>query len=112
MRMEADRMEAEVKRLRQAADMLDPRDVFPSDEHMNLAKISKLIREPLERMKSSKELAIEALKSTGRPMTRDELWDYVQSKNPKVTSRDGFGVALSSNSNIFQFKDGKWSLVE
>lgn len=111
MRVEADRMEAEIKRLREAADMLDPRQPIPADP-LDLNKISRLIREPLERMKSSKELAIDALKASGRPMTREELWAYAQSRNSKITSRDGFGVALSSNSETFQFKDGKWSLVD
>ena len=110
--LDADR---DAKRLNSAADILDPPSDAPHAPPPPLPTPppTALLKTVLTRL-SSANLAEKALRESNAPMTRDELFAYVRTHNPSVTSINGFGVALSSDpKKRFRYMaDGTWTLAE
>ncbi|HTB63338.1 MAG TPA: hypothetical protein VK737_07080 [Opitutales bacterium] len=111
LRAQAAKLERDARKLRLAAQVLDPSIVANPITALLLKQNQKDIILRLL-AKSAMNLAEKALREKGDGLTREELFEYVQKSGSKVTSLAGFAASLSRDKRFVYEGRGEWALAE
>jgi hypothetical protein len=116
IRLEASRLQEEVKRMRQAADLLDP----PQTINASVAIHASAEVDTSPEVKTSDEsprgtiveIVVASLKKAGVALPKDALFEQVRTQGGRVADIKSFTSALSRAKLVVYLGDGLWDLTE
>jgi hypothetical protein len=116
LRLEAVRLQEEVKRLQQAADLLDPPQTIDASISVRASAQAHSSAEANTADENPRETIIEivvaALKKAGVALPKDALFEQVRTRGGRVANIESFTSALSRADEVVYRKDGLWDLAE